>query len=222
MFTPEELRNLTFNKGMHGYRTEEVDAFLEEVSEQISAILREKDEMEEKLFVLAEKIEEYRADEEMVKTTLINAQRLGENVIHEAKVKADVIMRDANAQAERITETAEASIQNEQLVLNRLKSEVSSFKNEILTLYKEHINLLSSLSEEQNTSDAEALPLENDIPSTSTFSETIEEDSFSVSGDTIPFQPVTNTATQDTADLFRILDDDKEKYELGMEEDFKF
>jgi len=148
MFTPEDLRNLTFNKGMNGYRSEEVDSFLEEMSKELTANVKDKEELEEKLFILAEKIEEYRAEEELVKTALINAQRLGENVIHEAKVKADVILRDANAQAERITEAAETSINKERLVLSRLKSEVSNFKNEVLNLYKEHINLLSTLSEE--------------------------------------------------------------------------
>ncbi len=224
MFTPEELRNLTFNKSMHGYRTEEVDAFLEEVSEQISSILREKDEMEDKLFILAEKIEDYRADEEMVKTTLINAQRLGENVIHEAKVKADVIIRDANARAERITETAEASIQSEQLALNRLRSEVSSFKNEVLTLYKEHINLLSTLSEDVADADIQESPsYDDDIDVIDeNLNTTINEDSFSISGDTIPFQPITNTSVTEETDPFQILDETQEKYELGIEEDFKF
>ena len=46
--------------------------------------------------ILAQRIEGYRADEDTLKTALLNAQRLGENVIHEAKQKAEGILREAS------------------------------------------------------------------------------------------------------------------------------
>ena len=214
MFTPEELRELTFNRGMRGYNPEEVDAFLEEISREMASVLKERDETEEKLFVLAEKIEEYRAEEEMVKTTLINAQRLGESVIHEAKVKADVILRDAKAQSERITEAAESSIQKEQLVLSRLKSEVSNFKNEILTLYKEHINLLSDLTSEKPMKE-EPITKEQSIEDILLDTAAINTQPLPAEIDAVPESEINFTS----GDPFGYLDAETENLENSTEDD---
>ena len=46
--------------------------------------------------MLAQRIDQYRAEEDTLRTTMINAQRLGENVIREAKQKAAEIIRTAN------------------------------------------------------------------------------------------------------------------------------
>lgn len=163
MFTPTDIRNTTFNKGMRGYRVEDVNAFIEQISGELETILADKENTENKIYVLAEKVEEYRNDEDTLKTALINAQRMGENVIHEAKMKADVIIRDATAKAERIMEAAEARNQREELELARLKSEVTNFKAQVLEIYRAHIELLSRLPAEEDARE-EPLPAENSAP----------------------------------------------------------
>lgn len=156
MLTPNEIRNITFDKRMRGYSADDVDAFLEQAASELEAVLADKEKTEDKLYVLAEKVEEYRQDEETLKTALINAQKMGENVIHEAKVKADVIIRDATAKAERIMEAADARRQREELALARLQDEVTQFKSQVLELYKAHIELLSQLPEEEPEAESEA------------------------------------------------------------------
>lgn len=169
--TSQDIRNVTFDQARRGYNAEDVDDFLQKVADSMDALyvdreqaiaslrtqmaneadaeaakLRgEKEDLEKKLYILAQKVEEYRGQEDTLKTALINAQRMGETVVHEAKQKADSIMRDANGHAELLRQQAEQEIEKEQSTLERLKNEVNRFRSTILSLYKQHIESLSAL-----------------------------------------------------------------------------
>lgn len=145
MLSSEEIRSITFEKSMRGYRTEDVDAFLEQVAAGVDQLNTERDDLQKKLYILAQKVEEYRSEEETLKSALINAQRLGENVIHEAKIKSDGMIREATAKAQRILEAADVREREEKEKLRALEAEVSAFKGSILALYQKHIETLSEL-----------------------------------------------------------------------------
>ena len=145
MLSSEEIRSVTFEKAMRGYRTEDVDAFLEQVAAGVDQLVAEKADVEKKLYILAQKVEEYRAEEDTLKSALINAQRLGENVIHEAKAKADSVVREATGKAQRILDAAADREREEKDKLRQLEAEVASFKGSILSLYQQHIESLSEL-----------------------------------------------------------------------------
>ena len=145
MLSSEEIRSVTFEKAMRGYRTEDVDAFLEQVAAGVDQLVAEKADVEKKLYILAQKVEEYRAEEDTLKSALINAQRLGENVIHEAKAKADSVVREATGKAQRILDAAADREREEKDKLRQLEAEIASFKGSILSLYQQHIESLSEL-----------------------------------------------------------------------------
>lgn len=145
MITAEEIRQKSFEKSMRGYRPEEVEAFLAQISATVEQLITDKAETEKKLFVMAEKVEEYRAQEETVKATLINAQRLGDNVIREANQKADRTLREAAAKAQYILDTATEREREEKENLKKLETEITAFKGNILSLYQQHIESLTQL-----------------------------------------------------------------------------
>lgn len=154
--TPQEIRNITFDKVMRGYRPEDVDALLGQLADTIETLTAEAKANEEKLYILAQKIEEYRKDEDNLKVAFLNAQRMGESVIKEAKQKADSILREANIKADDITRGAREEAVEEELHYERVKSEVTQFKKNVLGLYKQHIETLNTLP----SSDEEAQPEE--------------------------------------------------------------
>lgn len=149
MFTHNEIRQTTFEKVVRGYRPEDVESFLEQIADEYEAMEKEKQDLEEKLFLLAEKVEQYKTEEESIKTTLINAQRLGESIVADARQKSDLILREATIKKNDILAAAHAEIDGNEETLKRLKREVSEFKINILSLYKQHIESLSMLPEER-------------------------------------------------------------------------
>lgn len=145
----EDIHNVTFDRVMRGYRPEEVDAYLDQVAAELERLQTEKGDLEKKMNILAEKVAQYRNDEETLKTALLNAQRMGESVIHEARQKAETILYDATNKANQARDEALEKVAEEELLLSRLKAEVAHFKSEILNLYKQHIESLSLLPGEE-------------------------------------------------------------------------
>lgn len=139
----EDVRSVSFDRIMRGYRPEEVDAFLEKVAAELERRDAEKADTEKKIYILAEKVDQYRDDEETLKTALLNAQRMGESVIREARQKADTIIYDATNRANQAREEAIEQVHEQEMLLARLKAEVAHFKGEVLNLYKQHIESLS-------------------------------------------------------------------------------
>lgn len=157
-----EIMNHKFGKGMGGYRTEEVDQFLSEVAAEFARMEEANRELEDKLGVLAEKLEEYRGDEESLRSALIGAQKLGDQVVRESKQKAEIILRDAKIKADALLENVKKDIAREQLTLAKTQKEVVAFKTAILAQYKRHIELLNSLPVEEE--EPEPAPALQEVP----------------------------------------------------------
>ncbi len=156
MVTPQEIRTVTFERNMRGYRCEDVDDFLQRTADDMEALAGQvgqltaaKEEADQKLYILAQKIEEYRKEEDTLKTALLNAQRMGENIIREARQKAESILREANIKAEDLTRSSKEQVEEQTLELERIQSEVARFKASVLSLYKQHIESLSTLPDEE-------------------------------------------------------------------------
>ncbi len=108
MFTPEEVRSIEFNKStVGGYKTADVDYFLEDVAVTIETLEKEKAELKKKLEVLAAKIEEYRDDENSIHIALVNAQRLADQLKKDAQKTADETLTKAEFKKDKILADAE-------------------------------------------------------------------------------------------------------------------
>lgn len=147
MISSEDVRRVTFDKAMRGYRCDDVDDYLKQVAEGMDALAAKNDEMQKNLVVLAQRIDQYRAEEDTLRTTMINAQRLGENVIREAKQKAAEIIRAANMKADDREQRARDDVELAKQEIVTLKSEADSFKRSLMEMYRKHINLISKMPE---------------------------------------------------------------------------
>ena len=180
MLTPQDVRAAQFEKNIRGYRTEEVDRFLDKVEEQLK---QDEDQAEELRRQIAEltaenqrlhkEMESYEADGDMLKSALINAQRMGENVIreahqkseeilHRANLRGDDIIRDANELLQKASDRADEIINeaNEKKLAqereyDRVRLEVTRFKSDVLNLYRSHVESLSRLPEFQKQTPAQ-------------------------------------------------------------------
>lgn len=159
MINADAIREAKFEKtAVFGYKTEDVDVFLAEIAKAFEKLEEEKADLEEKIVVLAEGIENYREQEESLKTTLLAAQRLSDSLVKEAKVKAEEILENAKTEAEQLDkdtskkrDAAEREINREmdkeRKNLLRIQKEVTSFKANLLDLYKHHLDLITALPE---------------------------------------------------------------------------
>ena len=160
MIASEDVRRVTFERAMRGYRCEDVDDYLKQVADSMDALAAENEDLQKKLVVLAQRIDQYRAEEDTLRTTMINAQRLGENVIKEAKQKAAEIIRAASIKADDREQHARDEVELAKQELITLKKEATSFKKTLMGMYREHIEVLSKIPEySEHPEEAEEDPL---------------------------------------------------------------
>lgn len=166
--TGKEILEEEFEKaGMRGYKADQVDEFLRKIAEYVDEINKEKEDLTYKIQILADKIEEYKADEENIREALLGAQKLGASMLNEAKAKAEAMTRESKSASEEMLAQARAKVDSltkdslqkanselssikrecdmEQRHLESIKKEVSSFKATILKQYKAQLTLLSNL-----------------------------------------------------------------------------
>lgn len=178
MLNAQEILEKKFEKSAFGYRTDEVDDYLQEVSAAVDKLQNEKIQMERKLEVLAEKIEEYRADEDSMRAAILDARKLGSSIVKDAQQQADGIIADANAQSAKVIDSIQMRAEREKMNLSRLQKEVATFKNQLLALYKNHLELISSLPENTKAESPassvqkEEMPVEQEAVSTASAEET--------------------------------------------------
>lgn len=91
-----------------GYDAAEVDTFLKDVSIEYKKLQNENEELEKKLEVLAEKIREYRKDEDALRDALLIAKKQGIAVVNEAKEDAEKIRKEAKEKADKTIKDTDA------------------------------------------------------------------------------------------------------------------
>lgn len=132
MISVEDIREIDFSTSMSGYKKAEVDDFLDEVALDYEKLQKQVKTLEEQLsnngpapIIEAKPVQEDNTTE-TVTGILESAQRFSEQLISEAKQKAEEILTAAALKAKELEDKIATDKQNhEQLVLN-LKAQVEA------------------------------------------------------------------------------------------------
>lgn len=102
MITPSQIRQKkisTVDGG--GYDRNEVNELLLEIIESYEAVYAENKELYRKMEILANRIEEYRADEDTIKNALIAAQKTADKLMNDTKQKAAQSLEESAKTAQK-------------------------------------------------------------------------------------------------------------------------
>lgn len=164
MISSEDVRHVTFDKAFQGYRREDVDDYLKQVAQAMDDLAAQNDDLQKKLVMLAQRIEKYRTMENSLSTSMINAQRMGDSIIHESKQKAAEIIRSANIKAEDREQRARDDVELAKQEIVTLKGEADSFKRSLIEMYRKHINLINKLPDYTRRPEDEPVPPPSPAP----------------------------------------------------------
>ena len=146
MLTPQEVSTHSFSKASFGgYNMAMVDEFLDELTDDYTALYKENAALKAKLKVLVEKVEEYRATEDSMRATLLTAQRMADSIVKEAEQKRDQMMTQAEIDAKmKITRLKNETAANEER-LRQSQAELEKFSAAIRAVCDKEIQLLTEL-----------------------------------------------------------------------------
>ena len=162
MITANDIHELRFEKAAFGYKQEDIDEFLTQLEQELEINQQELEDSNNKIQVLADKVREYMRDEDALKDALLGAQRQGHQISAEANERADEIIAEAKRKADEMMD--EVTVQHDALLkrnqeeiaaaheqLADARKQVADFKKALFDMYKEHLEVLSSMPEEDDT-----------------------------------------------------------------------
>ena len=146
MLTPQEVSTRAFTKAvMGGYNMTMVDEFLDELTDDYTALYKENAALKSKLKVLAEKIEEYRATEDSMRATLLTAQRMADSIVKEAEAKRDEILANAEVGAQEKIARYQAELTTAQKRMEEGQAELARFVAASQELCRKELSFLEQL-----------------------------------------------------------------------------
>ena len=106
--SPLDMRQAKFGSGMRGFDREEVTTFLAEAAEGYEQALRENERLRQEIVRLEASLNQFRELEGSLKTTLMSAQKVADDMRENAQKDAQRIVREAEGRAELLVQKAQA------------------------------------------------------------------------------------------------------------------
>lgn len=158
--TPLDIQQQKFKVKWRGYDAQEVETFLEMVSEDVESLLKEYNNLRAELQGYEAQLADYRKNERAIQQTIMttqkvsddlkrNAQRESELIISEAKVEAEKIINDAKAKAEKMIGDSRIELERMRRELNELKNKKMECELTLKSMLESHLRLLKSEMEEK-------------------------------------------------------------------------
>ena len=132
MFTPQQIDQISFGRATFGGDDmQQVDEFLEPLTEDYVTLYKENALLKSKMRVLVGKLEEYRKNEASMKDAIVNAQKTCDKMVREAEVKCAQMMNNANAAASQSAKDSDALIAAENARVEEARKAATIKINEI-------------------------------------------------------------------------------------------
>lgn len=157
MITSNDIQTKEFSRGVRGYKEEEVDQFLDELTLDYDALCKENETLRQKVAQQEEKIAEYKSQEGAVVKTLEVAKSLMNDISSSAEKRADILIRNAEIDAAAMIRQAKDNLVNLQAEEKMLTERVSSLRTRFRTLLQTELSHFDELVLTSNTFEAAKL-----------------------------------------------------------------
>ncbi len=136
MHTPNELRDLKFDKAVFGgYDVASVDEVFKSLTEDYTTLFKENAILKKKLKLLAETVEDYRGVDEAMRKALITAQNMANDMVADAEKKSRDMLDTATNEAKAKIGELTRLVAEEEAKLAAAKAETAKFIEEITQMF---------------------------------------------------------------------------------------
>lgn len=105
-YSPVEIRHVRFARSLFGYRRGAVDNALAEIASSYESVWQDRMDLTDRVDELEREVTRHREVEELLRTTLLTAERASQDVREDARREADTILEEAHREARTITNDA--------------------------------------------------------------------------------------------------------------------
>ena len=150
--TPVEIRHLKPRRALFGYEREAVDCLLEEIAASFEHVWRERADLRDEVEELEGELARHREIESALRSTLLSAERMADDVRAQAHREAEVIIAEARARARDVTGGAEMERERIAADVRRLRSLQADLRAEYRAFLHAALDRLDADSEPRQAS----------------------------------------------------------------------
>ena len=160
LLSPLEIQQKEFRiRFFRGLDAKEVESFLQKVSEQMSALLKSIDQLKRELENRDRQLSEHQEREQILRNTLVSAQKTVEQMKLNAEKEAKLLVSEAEVKAERILNNAHNRLAQIHEDIAELKRQRTQFELKVRATVETYQKMLDMQKEEE----AEAEDLESKL-----------------------------------------------------------
>jgi cell division initiation protein len=148
MITPLDIQNKEFSRSVNGYKKDDVDEFLDLLTIDMEKLLSDNANLKLENTRLSSELVQYKGAEGAVLETLEAAKALMGDISASAEKRAEILLKNAELDAEIIQREARESVE-------RLSEEIFRLKNRFTVFQSKYKNLLELELERFDTLSAE-------------------------------------------------------------------
>jgi len=149
-----DIRKKTFTTQRHGLAKAEVEEFIGELATEMENLRKERAQLTEKAEELAKHLEAYEKTEQLLKDTLVTAQKATNQLREEAKKEAQLIIEKAKLEGERIKRDAEQQIRNVGDELRTLEAKRSTLSDEVAGIARTYLAMAERMRDRKPNAEA--------------------------------------------------------------------
>jgi cell division initiation protein len=151
--TPLDVRQSRFKTTMRGFDKAEVTALLEAVADDYENALRENDRLRQDMARLEASLQQHRELEGSLKSTLISAQKVADDMRETAQAEAARLVREAEGRADMLLQKAQARLEDVQREIDGLKMKRRESETSIEAVISTLHNTLEFIREQEGRED---------------------------------------------------------------------
>ncbi|MEL7369666.1 MAG: DivIVA domain-containing protein [Myxococcota bacterium] len=145
--TPGDVRQQKFRSVVWGVDGAEVEAYLEVVASDFDFALRDAHRLRDELQRKESEIDAYRERERALKETMMTATRITEQIKGHAQKEAELIIAQAETDAQKIIQTAHARLARVTEDIAELRRQKTQFEATVRSAIMAHSRLIDSMSD---------------------------------------------------------------------------
>ena len=163
MFTPQQIDQISFGRATFGgYDMQQVDEFLEPLTQDYVTLYKENALLKSKMRVLVGKLEEYRNNEAAMKEAVATAQQKCDQMVLEAQQKCEEMLRNANTNANAAAAQTGALVAAEAERVQEARKLAASKIDEIQSQMRACIQALDRIKASNAPSVSTAAPVQSE------------------------------------------------------------
>ncbi|RPI03212.1 MAG: DivIVA domain-containing protein [Calditrichaeota bacterium] len=140
--TPLDVRKQEFKKVMRGYDPDEVEAFLVMLADELEVHIRDKNQLNDELIKLRTQLRDYQRVESTLRDTLVKAQNTVEDSRVNSRREAEIIIHEAELQAENIIKEAREELMNIRHEISLLRAQKEAIAKRLRHMLESQIEML--------------------------------------------------------------------------------